>query len=203
MGVLAPSAVDRVYWSLLGQADPSGFVAKFMREETLDYAQVKASEFESALAELERTGRVQVEKTGRVRRFSVRFAPSDRARANAFIAERRDLVRQLASERVRLSDRRGLMVPHEAPATVPEPRIVKVEPLPSSAGERWSFTVIIPGIGTIAECVYVRLPDKAFVAGYAAYRNREREPIVRFTAAFASRLQSMIESMDLPVPPPV
>lgn len=185
-------ARERVYLTLCGLADGSGLLVKFSREEALDYAGVRDVDFEAAVDELVAAHRLRVEKNSSRRRFQA-LDLSVRRRAISFINAHRHRVAALASERARLNDRRldgstGL-------SPLPPLSIVRIEEAPPGKTSRYFFTVIVGGIGTFKQCVFVA-GERPFVAGPSLRAGEGWDELVDFSPrvkeALVEQLQRVI-----------
>ena len=182
-------ARERVYLTLCGLADGSGLLVKFSREEALDYAGVRDVDFEAAVADLVKAGRLRVDKNSARRRFQA-LDSSARRRATAFINANRHRVAALASERALLQDRR--LDGSTALSSVPALSIVRIEEAPPGKTSRYFFTVIVGGIGTFKQCVFVA-GERPFVAGPSLRAGEGWDELVDFSPRVKDALVEQLQ----------
>ena len=182
-------ARERVYLTLCGLADGSGLLVKFSREEALDYAGVRDVDFEAAVADLVKAGRLRVDKTAARRRFQA-LDLRVRHQAVAFINANRQRVAALASERALLKDRR--LDGSSGLSKLPPLSIVRVEEAPPGRTRRYFFTVIVGGIGTIKSCVFVA-GAHPFVAGPSLRAGDSWEELVDFAPRVKEALVKQLQ----------
>lgn len=191
--------VERVTRTLVGLADEHGFLAKFSREEVLDYAFISGGEFERALVDLVAAGRVSIVKIGAnaPRRFQMHgVGGRERAQAIAYISEHRDRVTRLASRRVQVKAAlsRQAVTSDEEGVFAGDFRVVGLKRDAGATSERYLFTLILAGLGSIRRCCYVVGRNRKFVVGPSERHEGKWVAIVEFTPEFGERVQRDVEA---------
>lgn len=184
MDVPVDTQKQRVFLTLLGHADNSGYVSRFAREEVLAYARVTISEFERALTELESEGRVEVHSNGGPRKFVIHDR-QQRGEALRYLNSQKARVQAVIRERDRL-DR----VQTEGWSDVVLCDIVREET--SSGKIRWRFAVTVPDIGTIRDCSYYEGSRVLYGPSRYSKTSASSETLVEFQGHLRSQITDAI-----------